>query len=503
MRSRVQLCTVPFFWFVCVSWQPAEAQNQSFDRNKARLPDEIAICRNPELAELDNVVAAAYGYLGSTRGRPYADQVRIPFWRLRQGCQYDTRCIRQVQLQAINAYQAVGAPIVTPQASMTRAFGATNAQGDLSAELHLCRNSNDAADKIAHCSNVIAQSSNGSALATAHNTRGLALMDVGRFGEAIDDFTFVIRHEPKIAGFYDNRQNAYRRSGRLDDALKDANEAIRLAPTYSFVFRGRANVYNEMGKNDLAVADYDEAIRLAPNDGGLFIDRGKIFRTQSKFDQAISDFSHALDLDKKWTAAYRERGLTYKLMGRSEQAVDDLASYDRLQPGDQEVAVALADLGSRQPSPESNNIASASVPAVQPPSEQPSATSGATVVPMIPDGGTFAVPVRINDQITLKFVIDSGASDVSVPADVVMTLLRTGTITDADFLGTQKYRMADGSTVPSQQFVIRSLKVGDRTLNDVTGSVASVEGGLLLGQSFLRRFKSWSIDNQREALILN
>ena len=46
-------------------------------------------------------------------------------------------------------------------------------------------------------------------------------------------------------------------------------------------------------------------------------------------------------------------------------------------------------------------------------------------------------------------------------------------------------------------------QVGDRTLNYVTGSIAPVQGGLLLGQSFLRHFKSWSIDNQREALILN
>ena len=503
MRSHILSCFALAFAIDGVAVYSVDAQSPSFDCSKARLPDEITICRTPELAELDNSIAAAYAYLKSTRGRGYADQVGIPFWRLRQACQYDTGCIRQVQVQAINAYQAAGAPIVMPQPSMTGAFEATNSQSDPSAELHLCRNSNDAADKIAHCSNVIAQSSNVSALVTAHNTRGLALMDAGRFGEAVDDFTFVIRHEPQIAGFYDNRQNAYRRSGRLDDALKDANEAIRLAPTYSFVFRGRANVYNDMGKYDLAVLDYDQAIRLAPNDGGLFIDRGKILRTQSKFDQAISDFSHALDLDKKWTAAYRERGLTYKLMGQSQPAVDDLATYDRLQPGDQEVALALTELGSRQPSPESNNTPSASMPPKQPPSEQPGVISGATVVPMVPEGGTFVVPVRINDQITLKFVIDSGASDVSVPADVVMTLLRTGTITDADFLGTQKYRMADGSSVPSQQFVIRSLKVGDRTLNDVTGSVAPVEGGLLLGQSFLRRFKSWSIDNQREALILN
>jgi clan AA aspartic protease (TIGR02281 family) len=194
--------------------------------------------------------------------------------------------------------------------------------------------------------------------------------------------------------------------------------------------------------------------------------------------------------------------LTYELMGQSQQAVDDLATYDQLQPGDQEVALALVELGYRQPSAQLGNTPSPSVPSKEVVPET-SGGSGTTIVPMLAEAGTFVVPVRINDQITLKFVIDSGASDVTVPADVVMTLLRTGTISDADFLGTQKYRMADGSTVPSQQFVIRSLKVGDRTLNDVTGSIAPVEGSLLLGQSFLRRFKSWSIDNQREALILN
>jgi predicted aspartyl protease len=63
--------------------------------------------------------------------------------------------------------------------------------------------------------------------------------------------------------------------------------------------------------------------------------------------------------------------------------------------------------------------------------------------------------------------------------------------------------MADGSTVPSRRFRIRSLKVGDRVLENVTGSIAPVAGSLLLGQSFLTRFKSWSIDNQRQALVLN
>ena len=216
--------------------------------------------------------------------------------------------------------------------------------------------------------------------------------------------------------------------------------------------------------------DYDEAIRLSPEDGGLFIDRGKIFRSQSNFDQAISDFSHALDLDKKWTAAYRERGLTYKLLGRSVQAAADLTTFDRLQPGDQEVAIALREIGGpSQPLPPPADT----TPRPSAPSDQ---SAGPAVILMVPNGGTFAVPVTINGQLTLKFVVDSGASDVSIPADVVMTLLRTETITELDFLGKQVYRMADGSTVPSQQFVIRSLKVGDRVLENVTGSIASVAG---------------------------
>jgi clan AA aspartic protease (TIGR02281 family) len=119
------------------------------------------------------------------------------------------------------------------------------------------------------------------------------------------------------------------------------------------------------------------------------------------------------------------------------------------------------------------------------------------------EGGVFTVAGTINGQITLDFIVDSGASDVSIPKDVVSTLVRTRTITDSDFLGSETYRLADGSTVPSQRLVIRSLKVGTKILENVAAHIAPDAGQLLLGQSFLRRFRSWSFDNDRSALILN
>jgi predicted aspartyl protease len=124
-------------------------------------------------------------------------------------------------------------------------------------------------------------------------------------------------------------------------------------------------------------------------------------------------------------------------------------------------------------------------------------------VPMRLESGIYVVPVLINNAIMLDFVVDSGAADVSIPADVVMTLMRTGTLHRTDFLGEKTYVLADGSKVPSQTFRIRSLKVGNKVLENVDGSAASVQGSLLLGQSFLSRFKSWSVDNTKHALLLS
>jgi hypothetical protein len=85
---------------------------------------------------------------------------------------------------------------------------------------------------------------------------------------------------------------------------------------------------------------------------------------------------------------------------------------------------------------------------------------------------------------------------------VFSTLRRTGSIKDTDIIGVQTYELADGSKTQEAMFKIRSLKIGNKTVENVRGSVASAKGSLLLGQSFLERFKSWSIDNTTHELLL-
>jgi clan AA aspartic protease (TIGR02281 family) len=131
----------------------------------------------------------------------------------------------------------------------------------------------------------------------------------------------------------------------------------------------------------------------------------------------------------------------------------------------------------------------------------PSTPTAPIRIPVKEKDGAYVASVIINNSMILDFIIDTGASNVSIPVDVVATLVRTGTLQDSDFTGTQTYKLAD-STMPSATFRIRSLSVGKITIENVEASIAPVDGDLLLGQSFLTRFKSWSIDNAEHSLVL-
>lgn len=130
------------------------------------------------------------------------------------------------------------------------------------------------------------------------------------------------------------------------------------------------------------------------------------------------------------------------------------------------------------------------------------APSGQSEIGVKKRGGTFSVPVEVNNVMTLDFTIDSGAADVSVPNRVIAQLMKSGALQRSDFKGSQDYRLADGSTVTSRTFYLRQLKVGDRVVENVLASEGGEAGSLLLGQSFLGRFKSWSINNHKQVLVL-
>jgi predicted aspartyl protease len=264
----------------------------------------------------------------------------------------------------------------------------------------------------------------------------------------------------RLADALDARCWAYNAKMEFDRAIIDCKNSIALRPSYFYA-------YNNLGTAYLGMNNYEEAITV--------------------LDQAI-----ALRQNFSWSHINRARA--YAGLGRNDDAIRDYQYVLTMDPHNEEVRQALRTLKAGQsslsPLPKPSVISS--IPPGSP-----------KLVALQNDGGTYVVPVVINNVITLKFVVDSGASHVSIPADVVSTLLRTGTIDRTDFIGQQTYVLADGTEVPSVTFRLRSLRIGDIVITNVVAGLAPAKGSLLLGQSFLGRFKSWSIDNTKHALFLN
>jgi len=127
---------------------------------------------------------------------------------------------------------------------------------------------------------------------------------------------------------------------------------------------------------------------------------------------------------------------------------------------------------------------------------------GKAIIALEPLNGVYVVPGVINGVMNVKFLVDTGAAVVGIPAGAVKSLVDAGFIAQSDFLGERTFRIANGSTMQAQALRIRSLQVGNVVVENVEASVLPDNAPLLLGQSFLRRLKSWSMDTTAHTLTI-
>ncbi len=118
-------------------------------------------------------------------------------------------------------------------------------------------------------------------------------------------------------------------------------------------------------------------------------------------------------------------------------------------------------------------------------------------------GGVYELPVRLNGVITLDFILDTGSAEINLPADVVATLVRTGTLNQEDFLPSKVYILADGTKKENSRVLIRTIQIGNRTLRNVPASISDVEGQLLLGQNLLDKVGAYTIDSRTHTIVLH
>jgi len=66
---------------------------------------------------------------------------------------------------------------------------------------------------------------------------------------------------------------------------------------------------------------------------------------------------------------------------------------------------------------------------------------------------------------------------VQIPEETAEELKRNGTLTEADFMGQHSFILADGRTMRQRVFRLKTLQIGDRTMENVLATVGAPRAG--------------------------
>jgi tetratricopeptide (TPR) repeat protein len=267
------------------------------------------------------------------------------------------------------------------------------------------------------------------------------------------------------------REGAQRCWKARDLACAEVNwaEVVRQRPTDGRAVANLAMVLNLRDKHEQAVIQFQKAVGMGEGTYDMFAYYADSLEKLGKVDEAIDWSYRALSV---YPALVDVRGSLAKLLvqrQRPHEALALLQAYD----ADSQANGHPPYFGGQRISIE-NLIRDG---------DTGTATAAAKPLRLPTFAGHFFAPVALGSARPVLFVVDTGASSVTMSRAMLQASKAAYRVVDANGF----MIIANGSRVPTQRIVLASLRVGPFELKDVPASVC--DGcAPLLGQTALSQF---------------
>lgn len=109
-------------------------------------------------------------------------------------------------------------------------------------------------------------------------------------------------------------------------------------------------------------------------------------------------------------------------------------------------------------------------------------------------GNIYYIPGKVNG-LSMKFIFDTGASNVCLSLTEAIFMLKNGYIKESD-IGEKGYsQIANGDIVENTKVILRNIEIGGITIKDVAAIISnSLDAPLLLGQSAIQKLGPIQLD---------
>ena len=341
-----------------------------------------------------------------------------------------------------------------------------------------------------------------------YSHRGDIYRSAGMYKEAIADYQASMENDPSSGYEYYAIGWCHELQGDKKTALEYYNKGIDIDKSYAYLYLSRADLLSQNGDYEAAERDYEKVLEIDtdPDDGSC---RQYALLGLGRQEEALEWMGKIIENHPHNNGVYYDKACLFARMNRPEEAIKALEEafkkgfrrFAHLEHDD--------DMDSLRDLPEYKAlIREYKDKPVEEIVEEPEITteSAEALISEIQmkkmPGGTYEVPCTING-LPLKFIFDTGASDVTLSSVEANFMLKNDYLSEKDFKGSRRYLTADGSIANGAIVRIKEVKVGDCTLKNIEASVIkNQKAPLLLGQSVLERFGSITIDNQNNRLII-
>lgn len=329
----------------------------------------------------------------------------------------------------------------------------------------------------------------------------------GDVNKAIDYITKYITAAPEMYfGYY--RRAFYKDNTRdVEGAITDYTYCITLAPHYAYAYLGRGDMYMLQGETEKARKDYEMVIKLDTIIGNQGNCRQYAFLMLDMRDSAKIYMEKILEKFPNG-GNYYDAACLMARMGETDRSIsylelafengyyelNHLESDDDLDMIRNDKRYKMLIEKQKKIIQERNAGETISLDNVS------SKELQTTEIPFKKDGSMIKVSCTIN-SLPLHFILDTGASDVSISNVEADFMMKNGYLNKNDIIGKAQYQMADGHISEGTVINLRRVVFGELELTDIKASVVNnQQAPLLLGQSILRKLGKIEIDNEDKVI---
>lgn len=334
------------------------------------------------------------------------------------------------------------------------------------------------------------------------------LYDMGRGDEAIAAYDSYIKSNPEFYGGYYRRGFMKDNLNDIDGAIEDYSTCIVLKPDYAYAYMGRADKYLLKGDKEAAMKDYRAVIALDTICGEnncaqyAYLGLGDVEKAKS--------FQYAILANSSSAGNYYDAACLFSRMGDTASSINFLKNslekgftrFAHIRNDDdldnirdiQEFKDLIEEYETKYLEEQNKKRVEEGLPEKR--------EEHVSEIPFTVEGGNCYVKCSIND-LPMRFVFDTGASDVSISMVEASFMMKNGYLNNSDVIGSARFSDALGNVSEGTVINLKKVKFGDVELDNVRASVVrNQKAPLLLGQTVLSRIGKIEIDNQKRVIVV-